>query len=377
MLRNKIKIIVFIDWFYPAYKAGGPLKSVFNLVQALKKEFDFSIVTSNSDLDGELLEVVTNEWTSYEGIDVIYLTKEKQRRKVYRAIFEEKKADVVYYNSLFSKNFTLKPYRALKKYDATQIIAPRGMLGSGALAIKPLKKKAFIKVSKRLFFSSKKTVWHATSEQEAAEIHLAYGKNAKIKVAQNLSSIKVDRHSFQKKSGELKLVFLSRLAEKKNLLFALELMQELKEEIGLRLDIYGPIEEESYWKKCKAIIEMDDRIQYKGVVKPQDIATRLQQYHFYILPTLHENYGHSIVEALLAGLPIVISKSTPWRNLKKEGVGADLDLGDKVEWLEYLKEALALSQESYGQMVQNCYAYVEEHILSAKTIEDARKVFLD
>lgn len=374
---QKKKIIIFIDWFYPAYKAGGPLKSVFNLVQALKKEFDFSIVTSNRDLDGEVLEVIPNEWTNYEGIDVIYLTKEKQKRKVYRAILEEKRADVVYYNSLFSKNFTLKPYRALRKYNLTQIIAPRGMLGSGALAIKPLKKKAFIKVSKRLFFSSKKTVWHATSEQEAAEIRLAYGKNAKIKVAQNLSSIKVDRNSFQKKSGELKLVFLSRLAEKKNLLFALKLMQELKEEKGLSLDIYGPIEEESYWKKCKGIIEQDERIQYRGVVKPQEIATRLQQYHFYILPTFHENYGHSIVEALLAGLPIVISQATPWRNLKKEGVGADLDLGDKAEWREYLKEALNLTQGEYEIMVQKCHAYAEEHILSAKTIEEARKVFWD
>lgn len=376
-MNSKKKIIIFIDWFYPAYKAGGPLKSVFNLVQALKKEFDFSIVTSNKDLDGEVLEVVPNEWTNYEGIDVIYLTKEKQKRKVYRAIFEEKRADVVYYNSLFSKNFTLKPYRALKKYDATQIIAPRGMLGSGALAIKPLKKKAFIKVSKRLFFSSKKTVWHATSAQEAEEIRKAYGQQATIKVAQNLSSIKVDRNPFQKKSGELKLVFLSRLAEKKNLLFALELMQELKEEIGLRLDIYGPIEEESYWKKCKGIIEQDERIRYMGMVKPQDIAATLQQYHFYILPTLHENYGHSIVEALLAGLPIVISQATPWRNLKKEGVGADLDLGYKAEWLEYLKEALNLTQGEYEIMVQKCYAFAEEHILSDKTIEDARRVFWD
>src|SRR5690606_23664517 len=101
----------FIDWFYPAYKAGGPLKSVFNLVQALKKEFDFSIVASNKDLDGEVLEVVPNEWINYEGIDVIYLTKEKQKRKIYRAIFKEKKADVIYYNSIFSLNFLLKPYR--------------------------------------------------------------------------------------------------------------------------------------------------------------------------------------------------------------------------------------------------------------------------
>jgi len=371
------KILIFIDWFYPAYKAGGPLKSVFNLVQALKKEFDFSIVTSNRDLDGEILEVVPNEWSNYEGIDVIYLTKEKQKRKIYRAIFEEKKVDVVYYNSLFSLNFLLKPYRLFKQYEVKQVICPRGMFGEGSLAVKAKKKKVFLSLAKRYIFDKKQTIWHATSEQEAKDIEKNLGRGIKVVIAQNLSSQPINRDLSEvtKVKNELKLVFIARVLPIKNLLFALELIQELKEEKGLTLDIYGPIEEETYWKKCKAIIERDDRIQYRGVVKPQDIATTLQQYHFYILPTLHENYGHSIVEALLAGLPIVISQATPWSNLKLAGVGADLDMGDKAEWMEYLKEALALTQDDYEQMVQNCYAYVEEHILSAKTIEDARKVF--
>src|SRR5690554_5181469 len=133
MSKKSTKILVFIDWFYPAYKAGGPVKSVFNLVQALKLDFEFNIVTSNQDVDGEQLEVVPNEWTEYEGIRLIYLTKEMQSPKVYRAIFDELKPDVIYYNSLFSKKFTLMPYWALKKCKCTHLIAPRGMLGKGAL----------------------------------------------------------------------------------------------------------------------------------------------------------------------------------------------------------------------------------------------------
>jgi glycosyltransferase involved in cell wall biosynthesis len=376
MTPNKKRILVFIDWFYPAYKAGGPVKSVFNLVQALQSEFQFSIVTSNQDVDGEVLDVEPNAWTEVRGIPIIYLSKEKQRAKVYRELFKEKQADAVYYNSLFSKKFTLKPYRALKRYNCPQIIAPRGMLGSGALAIKPLKKKAFLKLSKQLFFSSKQTLWHATSEQEAEEIRAAFGKKTNIRIAQNLSSAMVERGAVQKEEGALKLIFLSRLAEKKNLVFALELMQALKSESGLSLDIYGPIEEQAYWKKCEKIIEMDARIQYKGVLKPHEIAATLQQYHFYILPTQHENYGHSIVEALLAGLPIIISQATPWRALQKAGVGADLDLNKPNDWISYLQEALSLSQKSYEEMVQNCFSYAEEHVLSPAVVEDSRKLFL-
>lgn len=374
-MEEKIKVLIFIDWFYPAYKAGGPVKSVYNLVQALQADFDFSIVTSNRDVDGEELDVKTNEWTDFQGIKVIYLSEAKQKRKVYRSLFEEVKADAVYYNSLFSQNFTLKPYRAFRRYDCPQIIAPRGMLGSGALAIKPLKKKAFLKLTKPLILTSKNTHWHATSDQEAEEIRNVYGKKAKIKVAQNLSSTKVERKAIQKDKGELKLVFLSRLAEKKNLLFALELMQALPNEKGLTLDIYGPIEEQAYWKKCEKIIESDARIQYKGVLAPHEIAKTLQQHHFYILPTQHENYGHSIVEALLAGLPIIISQHTPWRNLKAAGVGADLDLRKTAEWISYLQAALALTQADYEEMVGDCYRYADEHVLDPKTVEDSKKLF--
>lgn len=375
-MNNKTNILIFIDWFYPAYKAGGPVKSVFNLVQALSDDFDFSIVTSNRDVDGEVLDVVANEWTEFQGIQVIYLSKEKQRRKVYRSLFNDVKADAVYYNSLFSQNFTLKPYRAFRRYDCPQIIAPRGMLGSGALAIKPLKKKAFLRLTKPLFSASKRIIWHATSAQEAEEIQSVYGQKVKLKIAQNLSSAKVERTNVQKEKGALKLVFLSRLAEKKNLLFVLEIMQALKNESGLSLDIYGPIEEQAYWKKCERIIEKDARIQYKGVLAPHEIAQTLQQYHFYILPTLHENYGHSIVEALLAGLPIVISQHTPWRNLQAAGVGADLDLHKTAEWISYLQAALTLPQERYEEMVGNCFRYAEEQILNPKTVEDSRELFL-
>ena len=173
------------------------------------------------------------------------------------------------------------------------------------------------------------------------------------------------------------MVFVSRIAEKKNLHFALELMQTLKNEEGLSLDIYGPIEEQNYWKKCQPIIEKDARIHYKGVLAPHEIADTLQQYHFYILPTLHENYGHSIVEAIVSGVPIIISTNTPWLNLKTAGVGADLELSNQEDWLNYLKECLAMDQASYEGMVQDCYGFAEENILNVSAVEDSKKLFSD
>ena len=57
---NKPVILIFIDWYLPAYKAGGPVRSIANLVENLKNDFIFKIVTGDRDLgDTKPFEQVT------------------------------------------------------------------------------------------------------------------------------------------------------------------------------------------------------------------------------------------------------------------------------------------------------------------------------
>ncbi|MDB9964277.1 glycosyltransferase [Vicingaceae bacterium] len=369
------KILIFIDWFYPAYKAGGPVKSVYNIAMQLKDDFDFYIVTSNQDVDGEFLDVPLNKWTTFQNIKVIYLSKENQNNKQYSLALREVNPELIYYNSLFSFRFTLKPYFFFRKRKVKQIIAPRGMLGAGALFIKPIKKKFFLTIARMFLFEREFTFWHATSLQEADEIKFSIGSEVQIKIAMNLSSAIRQRNIISKQTGELNLVFISRISEKKNLLFILEILASLKKEINIYLSIYGPIEDALYWNMCMSKMEGNPKIEFKGILKPDEISETLQQYHFYILPTLHENYGHSIVEAILCGVPVILSQNTPWRNLQAAGIGADLDLKNKEEWKSYLQVILDMSQEYYDEKVKSCYSYAEEYILNPKTLKDSKQLF--
>ena len=43
MMRKKIKVLCFLDFFYPAYKAGGPIKTISGMVENLNKDLDFMI----------------------------------------------------------------------------------------------------------------------------------------------------------------------------------------------------------------------------------------------------------------------------------------------------------------------------------------------
>ena len=377
MSSSKKRILIFIDWFYPAYKAGGPVKSIYHITENLANECDFFIVCSNQDLDGSRLDVLQNQWISKEHSEVMYLDQTHQNRKVFQKLYEEVNPQVIYYNNMFSFSFGIKPLWHFRKLKGVkQLLAPRGMLGEGALQLKAKKKKLFLRFAKKFLFR-KSLNWHASTKQEAKEIKKVIGLSTKVQIAQNLSSKPQLRkaESIRKQAGELRLVFISRLSEKKNLYFLLELITNCDKLSQLRLDIYGPIDQGEYWNRCQSLIEDNHRIRYCGTLKPTEINQTLLNYHFFILPTLHENYGHAIAEAINIGVPVMISKRTPWSMLVSEGIGYDIELSDKNAWQLALKEAYALPEKDYLEMCKACYAYAQRNIVNSRILKANRKLF--
>lgn len=373
----KRSVIVFIDWFYPAYKAGGPIKSVFNIINAVSDQFEFVVVTSNKDLDGTVLEVEVNCEIIRDKYSIYYLDGKADRKKIYKELIEKKSPEIIYYNGVFSYSFTINPLFYFKsKTNIKQIVAPRGMLRKGALSIKPLKKRLFLSFSK--FFLFKGITWHASTEEETLEVKRVFGSDARTFVAQNISS-SIKKRNLQekfKRSNELKLVFIARVLPIKNLLFLLQLIKSMKELPFLKLDIYGPIEDKEYWKQCLAYINNDNRISYQGILSPDDVNTTLKNYHFFVLPSLNENYGHSIVEAINAGVPVFISNETPWKNLEQERVGFNINLTKTEVWLDKIKLAYAMEHKTYQMWSESCYSFAQNTFVNKSIINRNIDLFL-
>ena len=66
-MRSSIrpKVLVFIDWYRPFYKAGGPVRSLVNMVDQLNDAVDFHIVTGDRDYMATMGNPGsrTDEWT--------------------------------------------------------------------------------------------------------------------------------------------------------------------------------------------------------------------------------------------------------------------------------------------------------------------------
>ena len=152
---NYIKgVCIFIDWYLPGYKAGGPIQSVANMVAQLSKHKIFYIVTRNTDYcdDKPYTNITPNIWTQHsENVFVYYFSADNLNYKSIKKLLTENRFETIYLNGIFSVQFTLMPLRICKKLHLENVIVgARGMLAPSALAIKKNKKRFFLSLSKLL-----------------------------------------------------------------------------------------------------------------------------------------------------------------------------------------------------------------------------------
>ncbi len=165
----------------------------------------------------------------------------------------------------------------------------------------------------------------------------------------------------------------------KNLETALAILSRLSG-LAIEFNIYGTLEDTDYWRRCEAAIAAlppNIRVAYRGPVQPEDVETVLSGYDAFLLPTLGENYGHVIREALSAGLPVLISDRTPWRGLEARGAGADLPLDDLDAFARRIRDWAALSPERFEDMRRAARALGDDPVTAAAALEANRQMFLD
>ena len=171
--NRKKKILVFIDWYLPGYKAGGPVRSMANMTEHLSGEFDFCIVTRNSEY-GESIpykDIEPDKWTDFgPGVKVWYCSGGKPSLSLWKKIIKESEPDELYINGIYSPIFSILPLIAAKMLRFKRIIvAPRGMLAGSAINVKKGKKQLFLKFAQwlRLY---KNVQWHVTNQAESGQV---------------------------------------------------------------------------------------------------------------------------------------------------------------------------------------------------------------
>jgi glycosyltransferase involved in cell wall biosynthesis len=360
------------------------------MVENLSAIYQFKILAFDRD-DGDpapFPSIRKNEWNNVGQAQVRYLSPGWAAFSSLVALLRETEFDVLYLNSFFDPVFSVAPLlaRRLGLIPAKPVvIAPRGEFSAGALAQKPLKKSIFLRLD-RLFGLYKNTVLHASTEREQGEIQKALGGGQRgngrvIRIALNMSLNPTNEIQGQRQAkvpGQLKAVFLSRVAAKKNLLAAIEIIAALEGDVSFH--IYGPLGEAPYWEKCRRAMRQrgaSSRVEYKGPLAHEKVLATLAAYDVFVLPTLGENFGHVILESLLAGCPVVISDQTPWRGLAEKKAGWDLPLQAPERFVEVLQRVVRMKEEDHQIWRQGARALGVAAARDAQVLNDNKNLFVD
>ena len=346
-MNPKTKILIAIDWYRPAHKAGGPITSIENLVDLLGDEshLEFYVVCGVFDYgEQQPLDVPQETWVTVGKAQVQYWHPKQLGWKQWMQIYQTLQPDIIHTQGLWSPKFSILPLLAAQRYKKAKIVvSPRGMLTPQALKQKGAMKAGVSFVLKALR-AYKNVVFHSTNDQETEEIRLFLNQqnsNSKDGVAgpkgnpdkkgnailqmpnvpRNLGSA-VKQTKRQKQPNELHWLFVGRISPEKNPIVLLEALQHL--EIPTKGYFIGGCQNETYRQqfeeKIKAIPKQH-QVEYVGEKSLQEITDFLGEADVSINTSISENFGHAMAEALSAGVPIIVGPNTPWQRLSEDKSG--------------------------------------------------------
>jgi glycosyltransferase involved in cell wall biosynthesis len=334
-MTEKTSVVVVCDWFDPAFRAGGPVQSLVNLVTQLHDHYSFSIICGNLDYGSDnALPVPTGIWIDWNGMArVMYLDNKTLSRTTLFSILNENVSEksVLYVQGIFSRYFSIYPILWWHRSKHRKIVvAPRGMLHRSARSVKPFKKTLFLTLA-RLFGWFNNIDWQSTQPDETKEIRAAMGKKAKIMEAANIPR-SIPPYQKRNDYGEpLKILSVGRISDEKDPAMLVHVLGRLA--FPAEATVIGDYSDEDYFNQFNNLCnQLPDHVKVTHIraVSPSDMGSFYRDHHVFVSCSKGENFGHAIAEALSYGLPCFIGENTPWTGLKERQSGEELPLEPAV-----------------------------------------------
>jgi glycosyltransferase involved in cell wall biosynthesis len=230
------------------------------------------------------------------------------------------------------------------------IVTPRGMLSPEALAFSRTKKRIMWALLQGDVVRRASCI-HATSEQEHDEIRSFGLKNPIAIIPNGIDVPELDSHPTAANDLGRVVLSLGRIHPKKGLDRLVRAWAHVENDHPQwRLRIVGP-DELGHTSELAALAAKlkIQRVSIEGSVAGDARTAAYREADLFVLPTLNENFGITVAEALAAGTPVIATKGAPWHGLVSKGCGWWIDQGvDPL--VAALTEAMSMKQETLQEM---------------------------
>ena len=217
--------------------------------------------------------------------------------------------DVVHVHALFSYA-TIPGCRAAARAPVPYILRPLGTLSNWSLGHRRWKKRPYYALLERPHLAGASAI-HVTSEAEAEDVaRLGYGERARvIPLGVDVGERQSRRAHADSGNEPLRLLFLSRLHEKKNVPLLLRALAATNSSRRIELTVAGD-GDPGYRDRLAALSDelgLRDVVSFTGHLDGVAKERAFAEADCFVLPSAHENFGLAVAEALAAGLPAIVT----------------------------------------------------------------------
>ncbi|MCZ4244710.1 XrtY-associated glycosyltransferase XYAG1 [Pedobacter punctiformis] len=329
-----MKIFQVTASYKPAYIYGGPIMSVARLCESLAQNSTNELEVFTTTANGkEELKVAANESAIVDGVKVTYfnrLTKDHTHfspsllRNLRRKIKVATNKELIIHIHAWWNTVSILSCWIAKSYNIPVVLSPRGMLTNYSLNNRNSFSKRLIHklIGKRLL---EYCHIHATSEKEKNDVlEIIQPKGIEVIYNQvNLPNTPVSLTDLLVEPLPIfKLIFLSRIEEKKGLELLFKALSDLSINWTLTIAGSGETAYIEYLKAESVRLNIDKKIVWAGQISNDEKFKLLAAHDLMVLTSYNENFANVVVESLSVGTPVLVSEQVGLANYVR-----DNDLG--------------------------------------------------
>ena len=346
-----MKVLHVVPTYWPATRYGGPIYSVHGLCAALAKN-DTSVTVFTTSVDGaKNSDVNHGELYKKDGVKVFYYESKYLRRIYFSSQFKhalEKvitEFDLVHLHSIFLYPTNIAARIAVKN-KIPYVISPRGMLEKKLVKSKSSTvKNIWLKMFEKKTLEQANLI-HLTSDREHEElVKFDYSFPKTIVIPNGVDAKLIADGKNLEGSSTFQILFIGRINWKKRIDKLIESIKYLSFE--LKLIIAGNDEDEYKDQLSKLIkdIGIDERanisIEFVGEKHDEEKHNLFLESDVMVLPSLSENFGNTVIEAMAAGCPVIVTPEVGASEVVKKAKAGLMTNGtpqDIAKQITYIKE---------------------------------------
>lgn len=175
-------------------------------------------------------------------------------------------------------------------------------------------------------------------------------------------------HPNEDRAGKLRLVFVGRLSEEKNLASLIDAAAGLP--VVLTIIGHGELADDLRRKACKPGVEC----YFAGRVRQEELRDRMVDGDVFVLPSLFEGHPKALIEAMALGMPVLGADSPGIRDLVVDGRTGILAQPNAADLREGIERLLAMPLSERRRLASNARAWALSNFSVSAIAERERSI---